>query len=174
MIILLLLVVLIIVLILVYTSILQTIFFDAPFVPTGRKSMAQIFDIIKLKTGVQFYDLGSGDGRLVRVAARLGARATGIERALFLVLYSRIFARFQGLKTATFICKDFKCVSFADADVIYMYLFPKVMDMLLPKLKKELRPGTLVYSRAFLFHDLLPSAIHQMGKYRPPLYEYKF
>ncbi len=165
-------------LILFYVSLLLTLFTDAPFVPTGRKSVRQVLAIANLKPGMKFYDLGSGDGRLVRAAAAHGAQATGIERALVLVGWSRLCSWIQRIPNAYFIHGDFNTVPFHDVDVVYTYLLPKAMDKILPKLQKDLRPGTRILSRAFLFHNIKPVAIHPMGKFwngkiKPPVYEYK-
>lgn len=62
---------------------------EAPFVPTGRRDMRLILEAAKIMPGETVYDLGSGDGRVVREAARLGARAVGFEQSRILILWSR-------------------------------------------------------------------------------------
>jgi len=42
--------------------------------------------------------------------------------------------------------RDFKKVKLSDATVVYFYLVPSVIKRILPKLKKELKPGTRIVS----------------------------
>ena len=46
-------------------------------------------------------DIGSGDGRLVVEAARMGFRATGVELNRWLVYYSRLSAWRAGVRSNT-------------------------------------------------------------------------
>ncbi len=56
----------------------------APFVPCRKKELPRIFEVINLKDGEIFYDLGCGDGRVVFYAARnFPVKAIGIELSLF-------------------------------------------------------------------------------------------
>ena len=62
--------------------------FGAPFVPTPRKTMQKMLDKAQIKPGQIVYDLGCGDGRFIRVAARkYQAKAIGIELNPILYLY---------------------------------------------------------------------------------------
>ena len=54
----------------------------APFVPTSRATLKKMMRLAKIKHGERVYDLGCGDGRLVRAAAEAGATATGYEVSL--------------------------------------------------------------------------------------------
>ena len=65
---------------------------EAPFVPTGRRDMHRILEAARIVPGETMYDLGSGDGRFVRAASRLGARAVGFEQSRILVWWSRAVA----------------------------------------------------------------------------------
>ena len=42
------------------------------------------------------------------------------------------------------------------ADVVFLYMFPSVMEKLAGKFDRELRPGTLVVSHTFRFADRHP------------------
>lgn len=122
-------------------------FTGAPFVPSNRKSAQAMVDIAKIKPGMIVYDLGSGDGRLLRAATKKGAHAVGIEINPFLVLWSRmkkLTVRWQNLWTA----------DIQDADVVFVYLLPGHMKKLEQKLKSELRPGALIVSNSFIFPNL--------------------
>ena len=42
-------------------------------------SLVQMFSALDFKPGLRFYDIGSGTGKLVALAALLGYHATGVE-----------------------------------------------------------------------------------------------
>jgi len=149
---------------------------EAPYVPTGRKDTGAILKIAQMRPGEVFFDLGSGDGRFVRAAARLGARAIGIEQSWTLVAWSKMVwwltpgARSQG--SALFIRGNFLKRDLRDADIIFCYLMPKAMEKLKPKFERELRPGTRILSRAFKVPGWVPGERLMFGKRGPPVYRY--
>ncbi|HSE29847.1 MAG TPA: hypothetical protein VLA77_04660 [Candidatus Saccharimonadales bacterium] len=55
------------------------VFFGAPYVPTHKKVLIEMFDELALKRGSTFVDLGSGDGKLLKLAAQKGYKAVGYE-----------------------------------------------------------------------------------------------
>lgn len=61
----------------------------APFVPLPASVIKNIINLAEVKEGDVFYDLGSGDGRVVIAAALKGAKAVGIELDPLRVWYSR-------------------------------------------------------------------------------------
>jgi predicted RNA methylase len=94
------------------------------------------------------YELGSGDGEFILTAAReFGCkRAVGIEIDYTRHIISKVKKRISRAKNAEFKREDFKKVKLNDASVVYFYLVPKVIERILPKLKKELKPGTRIVS----------------------------
>lgn len=70
--------------------------FGAPFLPTHKKQTETVLDMLNLKPGQTFVDLGSGDGRLLAAAAQRGLRAVGYELNPFLVFYSWLITRRYG------------------------------------------------------------------------------
>ena len=104
------------------------------------------------------YDLGSGDGRIVIAAARdFGARAVGVELDAKLVQDSRDAAFRAGVADrTTFIWKDIFDVDLSPATVVTIYLFPEVNARLVPKLKRELRPGARIVSHQFPLGEWTP------------------
>ena len=106
------------------------------------------------------YDLGSGDGRIVILAAqKYGARAVGIEIDPQLVARSRQVAR-DGEVTAraTFIQGDFFTADISPATVVTLWLSEGVNARLAPKLRRELRPGTRIVSHQFRMGAWAPEA----------------
>jgi cyclopropane fatty-acyl-phospholipid synthase-like methyltransferase len=136
----------------VYISYLCLAFlFGAPFVPSTNPVASKMVELARLKKGQTVYDLGSGDGRILKLAAQKGVRAIGLEINPWLVLYTNLryaFGKHPG--TAKAIWRNFWNQSYADADVIFVYLLPWYMDKLAKKLKKELKPGALVVTNSFI------------------------
>jgi SAM-dependent methyltransferase len=97
------------------------------------------------------YDLGSGDGRIVILAAqKYGARGVGIEIDPKLVALSRTVAR-EGevADRATFIEGDLFTADLSQATVVTLWLTRSVNARLTPKLLSELKPGTRIVARQF-------------------------
>lgn len=68
-------------------------FVGAPYLPSSRSAFQAVLDNlpgVADKSALRFVDVGSGDGRLVEEAARLGMKAVGIELNPWLVLGSRL------------------------------------------------------------------------------------
>ncbi len=66
-----------------------TVFLGAPYVPTRRADVATAFDALyPLSNKDTLVDIGSGDGVVLRAAARRGARAVGYEINPILVVIS--------------------------------------------------------------------------------------
>ncbi len=129
--------------------------FGAPFVPTPRKTMQRMFKEAKLKPDQIIYDLGCGDGRFIREAARkYQAKAIGIELNPFLYLYAKI--RSWGKKNETILCKDFKKINLNNADCIICYLIPHTMSKIEEKLNRELKKGVQIISHGFKFKKWEP------------------
>ena len=117
-----------------------------------------------MRPGEHLYDLGSGDGRIVIMAAReFGAVAIGIE--IRQDLYQQSVARIRELgleDRARIIRGNFFEVNLSDADVITMYLLSSVNERLRPKLERELRPGTRVVSHDFEVSGWRPMVVEEV------------
>lgn len=126
----------------------------APFVPTSSSYLDEIFKKANLKKGQRFIDLGSGDGRLVRKAAKnYGALGVGIEISPILVWYSKILTKFQKIKGAKFKTGNFFKTPLGSFDIIFCFLVPKSLPKLENKLLKEAK-GKLVISQGFKLKGL--------------------
>ncbi len=124
----------------------------APFVPSTSATAKSMIALAKIKSGTHVIDLGSGDGRLLFRAAKLGATAHGVEINPYLVLYTKIRARLLGLQSRVSVrCGDFWGENLKKADVIFIYLLPWKMDRLADKIQKEAKSGCLVVSNSFIF-----------------------
>jgi SAM-dependent methyltransferase len=122
-----------------------------PWVPTRPELIDMIFSLAEVGDKDVFYDLGSGDGRMVVEAAKRGVkRAVGIEKNRELYMKAVRLAEKEGVSVkAVFRNEDFFSVDISDATVVYMYLLTRINRLLAPKLASELRPGTRIVSLDF-------------------------
>ena len=97
------------------------------------------------------YDLGSGDGRIVILAAqKYGARGVGIEIDPKLVELSRQLAREGAVEDkVTFVEGDMFTTDISAATVVTLYLSTTINADLEPKLRRELKPGSRIISQQF-------------------------
>ena len=104
------------------------------------------------------YDLGSGDGRIpITAAQRYGARGVGIEIDSTLVRESNSRLAQSGVADRVrFVNQDLFETDLSEATVVTVFLLPRVLDRLLPKLRKELKPGTRLVSHQYHFGDEWP------------------
>ena len=74
------------------------VFRGAPYVPSRKRQLAEAFDVLyRLTDQDLLVDIGSGDGIVLREAAKRGAAAIGYELNPVLVLISRFISRRQPL-----------------------------------------------------------------------------
>jgi len=107
--------------------------------------------LAELKPGEVVYDLGSGDGRVVIMAAQeFSATAVGVELRADLVkqAQNRVFE--LGLQGRVKILQsDLFNVNVSPADVVFLYLTTSANEKVKPKLESELRRGTRVVSHDY-------------------------
>ncbi len=119
-------------------------FTGAPFVPTKNTVADAMIRLAGIKKGSVVYDLGSGDGKLLRLATQKGARTIGYEINPLLVLWAN-------LRGAPTLWKNFWGADIHDADIVFIYLLPWKMERLAKKLKTECKKGTVIVSNSFIF-----------------------
>ena len=134
---------------------------DVIFVPTPQEVVEAMLKMAKVGANDVVYDLGSGDGRIPITAVRtFSARSgTGID-----IDPQRIREANENLKTAgapvagkvRFLNQDLFTTDISEATVVTLYLLPSLNLKVLPKLNKELKPGTRVVSHAFDMGDIKP------------------
>lgn len=109
-----------------------------------------------LKAGEKMFDLGSGDGRIVIMAAqKFHAEAVGIEIERDLYKQSMDRIRKLGLeKTARIINGDLLLQNYSSADLITVYLMPESIDVKVqPLLDRQLKKGARVVAHDFEFRN---------------------
>lgn len=130
----------------------------APFYPTPERVVARMLDLGELKAGEKMYDLGSGDGRIVIMAAqRYHADATGVELDKNLVRQSMERIRKLGLEANVRIINgDLLKEDYSTADLITVYLLPLSNDKVQPLLDRELKKGARIVAHDFEFRGWSP------------------
>jgi cyclopropane fatty-acyl-phospholipid synthase-like methyltransferase len=133
---------------------------DIGFEPSPLSVADAMLALARVTADDVVYDLGSGDGRIVILAAqKYGARGVGVELQPGLVQTSRQAALQAGVAgKVTFVQDDFFQADISDATVVTLYLWPSVNDRLEAKLRRELRPGTRIVSHAFGIGQWNPEA----------------
>ena len=108
--------------------------------------------------GSRVLDLGCGDGRIpITAAQRYGARGVGIDIDPERIRESRDYAvRAQVGDRVRFVEGDLFEQDLSGATVVTLYLLPSLNVKLMPKLMKELKPGTRIVSHAFDMGDWKP------------------
>jgi len=133
----------------------------APYYPTPESIVQKMLQLGGLKAGEKMFDLGSGDGRIVIMAAeKFHANATGVE--LDKDLFKQSMDKIQSLKlqrTARIINGDVLQQDYSSADLITVYLLPLSNDKVRPILDKQLKKGTRIVSHDFEFKDWKPEKV---------------
>lgn len=122
---------------------------DVVWVPTPQELVNKMLEIGKVTANDYVIDLGSGDGRTVISAAKIGAKAVGIEYNPDMVVLSKENAKKEGVGDKTeFLQADLYETDLSKATVITMFLLPEINLKLRPRLL-DLKPGTRIVSNTF-------------------------
>ena len=125
--------------------------FLAPFVASPLPVVRQMLVLAELHSGEVLYDLGSGDGRVVIMAAReFGAKSVGVELRDDLV--KRALNSVSEMKldqSVQIIHKDIFDVDLTSADVVFLYLTTSANTKIKPKLEAELKRGARIISHDY-------------------------
>lgn len=137
---------------------------DVIWVPTPQALVDQMLRMAKVTAQDYVVDLGSGDGRTVITAAKLGAKTLGIEYNPDMVELSKRNAAKDGIgDKARFVNGDIFVTDFSDATVVTMFLLPSLNLKLRPKLL-EMKPGTRLVSNTFNMGDWRPDETANVEK----------
>jgi protein-L-isoaspartate O-methyltransferase len=136
----------------------------APYYPTPETIVKKMLQLGELKAGEKMFDLGSGDGRIVVMAAeQFHADSVGVEFDKDLVRQSTEKIRKLHLqKTARIISGDIIQQDYSSADLITVYLLPMSNDKVRPILEKQLKKGTRIVAHDFEFKDWKPEKIESI------------
>ncbi|HET7528871.1 MAG TPA: class I SAM-dependent methyltransferase, partial [Candidatus Saccharimonadales bacterium] len=114
-------------------------------------------DLLDLKKGQTVYDLGCGDGRFLKAAARRGIKSVGYELNPFMFAYAwlttRRYRRLVKVRWGNFWKADL-----SDADAIFIFLLTKYMARFDEFVKAKAPKGVKVASHAFKIPGKKPAA----------------
>jgi hypothetical protein len=138
---------------------------DVIWVPTPQALVDRMMQMAKVTPKDYVIDLGSGDGRTVITAAKLGAKAHGIEFNPDMVELSKRNAAKEGVgDKATFVQGDIFESDFSQATVVTLFLLSGLNLKLRPILL-DMKPGTRVVSNTFDMGDWKPDqAVEAQGQ----------
>ncbi len=129
----------------------------------------KMLDLAALTPADYLIDLGCGDGRIAIAAAGRGARALGVDIDPLRIREAVLAAQLAGVETrALFRRQDLFRTPIFEANVIALYLLPRINLALRPRLLTELRPGSRVVSHSL--HDgRLAAGRRRRARWPPPL-----
>ena len=136
----------------------------APYVASPEMVVEEMLRMANVGKDDVVYDLGSGDGRIVIMAAKMhGARGVGFELDGDLVRQSTESARRAGVSHLVEIRQqDVLTVDLSPATVVTIYLSQEANLKLRPAIQAQLRPGAVVVSHDFDMGDWRPEAVRQL------------
>lgn len=144
----------------------------APYVPSSDEMVKKMLELAELKRDEVLYDLGSGDGRVLILAARdFGVKAVGVEMRDDLVKETQ--KKIHDLKLedqVKIIQGNIMEADISGADVITFYLTDSGNAKLKPKLEKELKNGCRVISNSFEIPGWQPVKVSDASWYK--IYRY--
>ena len=131
---------------------------DVIYVPTPEEVVEAMLQVANVTNNDIVYDLGCGDGRIpVTAAKKYGARGVGIDIDPQRIKEANENVQKNGVADRVKIMNaDLFATDISEATVVTLYLLPSLNVKLMPKLMKELKPGTRIVSHAFDMGDWKP------------------
>lgn len=142
------------------TAALPRPWLNAPYVRTPDEIVDKMLELAAPEKGDLLYDLGCGDGRIVvRAVKKYGCRAIGFDIDADRVAEARENAQRQGVENrVTIHQQDIFTLDLAAADVVTLYLLPRLNEKLLPQLR-QLKPGSRIVSHDFDLPGIVPERV---------------
>ena len=135
---------------------------DVVWVPSPPDMVNKLMEMGQVTAKDFVIDLGSGDGRNVIAAAKLGAQALGVEYNPDMVALSRKLAQDAGVgDKAQFVQADMYEYDISKATVMALFLLPVNMNRLAPKFF-NLAPGSRIVANTFGIDGWEPDARVQL------------
>jgi SAM-dependent methyltransferase len=143
------------------------LFYGAPYFPSLKPHLKAALDLLDMKEDQVIYDLGCGDGRFLKAAAKRGYRAVGYELNPFVFAYAWITTLKYGSRVKVR-WGNFWNADISKADAVFVFLLDKYMAKLDTKLKTEGKKGLKLASHTFK----IPGRKIVAKKYGVFLYKY--
>ena len=107
--------------------------FGAPYLPTLKQQTNDALDLLDLKPDQTLLELGCGDGRVAKAAAKRGIKVVGYELNPILALVAWLNT-IKYRDQVKIVCGNFWQKSWPEADGIYVFLLDKYMKKLHKKI----------------------------------------
>lgn len=141
------------------------VFTRVPYIRSNTRETMALLGRITMDEGATFFDLGSGDGRVVFLAEELHkVQGVGFEMTIWTHYHALLKKRWRNSK-AMFYRKNFFLEPWFEADVIYAFLYPPLMGKVEKKFLNECRPGAILICRDFPLPNLEPV---EVVDFKPP------
>ncbi|RJP48533.1 MAG: hypothetical protein C4557_12825 [Anaerolineaceae bacterium] len=133
--------------------------YGLPPISVRRERIRRALELTNPQAGETLYDLGSGHGRVLVIAAKeFGLEVVGIEAGPVQRVVSRVNALWNGVSSKVRIeAGDFYKSNLSDADIVFAYLTSDHGKRLGDKLKLELKPGARVVTVSFDLTEWQPA-----------------
>jgi tRNA A58 N-methylase Trm61 len=131
---------------------------DSPWSPWWRTTAKKALDaarLAKINSKDIVYELGSGDAAfLITTAKKTGVKCVGIEIDYIRHLTAWLKVKLYNLEDKITLKRgNFFEHNISEATVIFVYLVPRVLEKLKPKLFSELKKGTKIISYKYKFEQ---------------------
>lgn len=132
---------------------------EFPYLPSPLSVVDAALNMVEVKPGEVFADLGCGDGTvLVKAAEKFKTFCVGFEINPKLVMLARRKAKNSGVGLLVdVVCADVFTVDLSTLKVIYGYPFPTIIDRLSEKIAIECSKGTRILVHDYPLKGLNPS-----------------
>jgi len=153
-------------LVIIIYSVLWTVPYGAGWVPTPMRAVRKMLTMAEVKPTDVVYDLGSGNGRIVVVAAKeFGAKAVGVEIDPLRFIFSWVRIKLMGLDSKVkLIWGDFFKLDISEANVVTLFLSQETNNKLKRKFEEELKPETRIISFHWIFDGWVPVKNSEEGE----------
>lgn len=146
----------------VYLNVFYSFYLKVPMLSSGNDAIEKFLLKVDFGKAKKFYDLGAGSGKMIsKVASQYpDLQCIGIEYNIISYCCAKLRNIFLKQKIDYRMGNFFK-INISDADVVYTYLYPGLMERLEIKFASELKKGTLVISNAFPIKTREPKIVIQ-------------
>jgi len=127
----------------------------APLFSTNKNFIKKILQKFDTNKKYNIYELGCGFAKFLFIAEKkfLNSKYIGIEYSFLPYLLTKIKIKLTKSKIKI-IQANFLKIDLKDADIIYLYLIPDIMQKLGKKIKNECKPGTIIISHRFSIPEI--------------------
>ena len=145
----------------------------APWVPTWKRDMKRVGELLRLQPGERFVELGCGNARVCRHLKQQqpGADVTGIELSILQYGVGWLQNRLAGSGVKIKLENAFKH-DLSGYDALYVFLMPETYQKIRSKFEAELKSGARVVSYVWPIPEWEATRIDELEG-APKLYYYE-